>query len=307
MTPRQEASRIEQRTLVLSLVGVAAIAAGSLAYGLWIESEVVLLNGVFSLVSMIGSALYLVAARVVTRKADQRFPYGYAHVEPLVNVANALMVLVICLYAFLNGVEGVRSGGEIVDAGDVIWFGAVTAVLCAVIGSYEMRMARRVGSELLHNDAREWLIDAAFSIVTLAGFAALFLLDEPQRGLWARYADSILVAALALLFVPIPCGILRRNLREILHMRSEDEAILERVDSAMRGVRAEHDVLSHTTHVAKVGRSHLIELNIVVGPRFAAQTVAQQDALRGKIWTAIDQPIDSAWLTIVFTADSRWA
>jgi cation diffusion facilitator family transporter len=307
VTSREAANRIEQRTLLVSLVAVAGIAAGSLAYGLWIESEVVLLNGVFSLVSLIGSVLYLVAARLVARHADQRFPYGYAHVEPLVNVANALTVLVICIYAFLNGIEGVRSGGEIVDAADVIWFGAITGVACAGIGGYEMRMARRVGSELLRNDAREWLIDAAFSVVTLAGFAVVFFLEEPQRSLWSRYADSVLVAALALLFVPIPYGILCRNVREILHMRSEDEAIVARVETAMRAVRAEHDVVSHTTHVAKVGRSHLIEINVVVGPRFTAQTIAAQDVLRARIWSAVDQPIDTAWLTILFTADPRWA
>lgn len=307
MTSREEASRIEQRTLLLSLGGVAGIAAGSLLYGLWIESDVVILNGVFSLISLIGSTLYLVAARLVARRADQRFPYGYAHVEPLVNVANAMMILVICLYALLNGIEGIRAGGEVVDAGDVVWFGAVTGVVCAVIGTYELRVARRTGSQLLRNDGREWLIDAVFSGVTLLGFGVLFLLDEPQRGVWARYADSVLVALLALLFVPIPIGVLRQNLREILHMRSEDDAIVARIEAAMRGIRAEHDVVSHTTHVAKVGRSHWIEINLVVGPRFAAQTIPAQDALRSRIWSAVDQPIDTAWLTILFTADPRWA
>lgn len=304
---RQEASRIEQRTLTLSLVCVASIAVGSLAYGLWIESDVVLLNGVFSLISLIGSVLYLVAARLVARSADRRFPYGYAQVEPLVNGTNALLVLVICLYAFLNGVEGIRAGGAEVDAVDVIWFGAVTAVVCATVGSFELRVARRLGSELLRNDAREWLIDAAFSIVTLLGFGALFVLDEPQRGVWARYADSVLVAGLALLFAPIPLGVLRRSGREMLHMRSEDEAIVARVEGAMQALRGEHDVVSHTTHVAKVGRSHWIELNVVVGPGFAAQTVPQQDALRARIWAAIDLPLETAWLTIHFTADPRWA
>jgi cation diffusion facilitator family transporter len=307
MTSNEAANRIEQRTLALSLGAVLALAAGSLAWGLWIESDVVILNGVFSLVSLVGSALYLVAARLVARRADRRFPYGYAHVEPLVNSANALLVLVICLYAFLNGVEGIRAGGDGVDAGDVVWFGAVTALFCAAVGGWELRVARRTGSQLVRNDAREWLLDAGFSTVTLFGFAVLFVLPEPQRAVWARYADSALVAALALLFAPIPLGVLRRNLREILHMRSEDEAIVARVEAAMEQVRREHDVASHSAHVAKVGRSHWIELNVVVGPRFGPQTIAAQDELRGRIWSAIGLPIDAAWLTIHFTADPRWA
>ena len=95
----------------------------------------VLLNGLFSLISLIGSVLYLLAARLVARNADRRFPYDYAQVEPLVDGTNALLVLVICLYAFLNGVEGIRAGGDEVDASDVIWFGAVTAVVRVAAGN----------------------------------------------------------------------------------------------------------------------------------------------------------------------------
>jgi cation diffusion facilitator family transporter len=307
MTTRQEGSRIEQRTLALSLATVMAIAVGSLAWGLAIESDVVILNGVFSLVSLIGSVLYLTAAHLVNRPADRRFQYGYAHVEPLVNSVNGMLVLVICLYAFINGVEGLRGGGSAVDPGSVIWFGVVSGLVCATVGGYELWMSRRIGSELLRNDAREWLIDAAFSLVTLVGFAALFVLDEPQRSVWARYADSALVALLALLFLPLPLGVVIRNVRELLHMSSEDDAITGRVEAALQAIRAEHDVRSHTTHVAKVGRSHLVEVNIVVGPEFGLQTVAAQDRLRERIWASVGKPIDSAWLTITFTADPRWA
>jgi len=307
MANTDKAARIEQRTLTLSLVGVAVLALCSLAWGLAIESDVVILNGIFSLVSLVGSVLYLVAARLVTRPADRRFQYGYAHVEPLVNGVNALLVLVICVYAFVNGVEGFRAGGDEVDAGSVVWFGALTAVVSLAIGGYEMRIARLTGSQLVRNDGREWLLDAAFSLVTLVGFAVLFVLPEPQRGLWAQYADSVLVMVLALAFLPVPITVLKRSAGELLHMASEDDAIAARVEAEMRSIRREHDVQSHSTHVAKIGRSHLVEVNIVVGPGFALQTVPAQDGLRERIWAAVGRPIHEAWLTINITADPRWA
>jgi cation diffusion facilitator family transporter len=298
---------LEQRTLLLSLTCIAVIALGSLGWGLAIESDVVILNGVFSLVSLIGSVLYLTAARMVSRPADRRFQYGYAHVEPMVNGVNGLLVLVICIYAFINGIEGLRAGGSDVDATSVIWFGALTGIVSLAIGSYEIRMGRRLGSQLLRNDGREWLMDAAFSLVTLAGFAALFVLPDPMRGVWARYADSALVALLALLFLPMPLAVLRQNLREMLHMAEEDEAISTRVEAAMRAVRAEHDIANHTTHVAKVGRQHFIEVNVLVGPGFGAKTVSQLDQLREQIWRAVDRPVENSWVSITFTADPRWA
>jgi len=307
MDPRGASNQLEQRTLLLSLACVVAIALGSLAWGLAIESDVVILNGVFSLVSLIGSILYLTAARLVARPADRRFQYGYAHVEPMANGVNGLLVLVICIYALINGIEGLRAGGTEVDATSVIWFGALTGTVALTIGSYEIRMGRRLGSQLLRNDGREWLMDATFSLVTLAGFAVLFVLPDPLRSHWARYADSALVALLALLFLPMPLGVLRQNLREMLHMADEDEAISARVEGAMRGVRAEHDIASHTTHVAKVGRQHIIEVNILVGPGFGAKTVQQLDQLREHIWRAVDRPAENSWVNITFTADPRWA
>lgn len=307
MDQRGASNRIEQRTLLLSLACVAAIALGSLAWGLAIESDVVILNGVFSLVSLIGSVLYVTAARLVTRPADRRFQFGYAHVEPMVNSVNGMLVLVICIYAFINGIEGLRAGGSEVDAASVVGFGALTGIVSLAIGSYELRVGRRLGSQLLRNDGREWLMDAMFSLVTLAGFAVLFVLPEPLRGLWARYADSALVALLALLFLPVPLGVLRQNLREMLHMADEDEAISARVKAAMRGMHAEHDITSYTTHVAKVGRQHFIEVNILVGPGFGAKTVTQLDQLRERIWQAVGQPAETSWVTITFTADPRWA
>ena len=300
-------ARIEQRTLVLSLAAVAGIALLSLAWGVAIESDVVILNGVFSLVSLIGSVLYLTAARLVTRPADRRFQYGYAHVEPLVSGANGLLVLVICIYAFINGVEGLRAGGDAVSPAGVVWFGVVSGIICLAVGSYEWSVARRTGSQLLRLDAREWLIDAAFSLVTLAGFAVVWLLEEPWRSYWARHADSALVALLALLFMPLPLGVLRQTLRELLHMADADRELTACVEAALRTVATEHDVASHTTHVAKVGRSSFIEVNIVAGPRFTLQTVAQQDALRERIWRALGLTPDRAWLSIIITADPRWA
>jgi cation diffusion facilitator family transporter len=307
MLSRAEASRLEQRTLKLSIGAVLAIAAGSIAYGLWIDSEAVILNGVFSLFSLIGASLSLVAARLVARPEDRRFPFGYSHVEPLVLSVNGFMVLLICVYAFINGIEGVRAGGREVDPADVMWFGAVSGVICLGMWAYQMRVARKVDSLLIKDDAREWLIDSGFSMITLVAFAILPLLSEPWRALWGQYADSIMVSVLALVALPVPIGVLRRSLREVLQMTRDDDEIARRVEDVMRQIQAEHDVVRYVPHVVKNGRTYFIEIDIVVGPDFALQTVAQQDTLRERIWRAIGKPLDEAWLSIAVTGDSRWA
>ena len=301
-----EASRIEQRTLRLSIYGVLVIAVGSVAWGLYIESDVVILNGIFSFFSLIGGGLSLLTARLVVQPEDRRFPYGYSHLEPLVHSVNGLLVLIMCVYAFINGIEGIRAGGNPVDAAGVIGFSVVTALFCLGLGLYELAVGRRVNSLLLTNDAKTWLMDALFSLVTFLGFAVLPFLDEPYRDAWARYADPTMVSVLALLLLPVPLGILNSSLREVLMMANADDVLVKRVEAVLAQVKAEHDVPRAIHHIARSGRTVFVEIDLVVGPRFALQTIAQQDDLRRRIWEAIGLPLDQAWLSISLTADPRW-
>lgn len=304
---REEASHIEQRVLTLSLYGVIFIAFGSLLYGLYIQSDVVILNGIFSMFSLMGSWLNLTAARLVVRPADTRFQYGYWHVEPMVHCVNALMMCVICLYAFVNGIEGLRQGGAPVDGVRVIAFSVVTAIFCGGVGLYERYMSRRIKSQLLENDSREWVMDFFFSLTTLAGFAGLFILPEPLKSRWVYYADSAMVSIMALILIPFPIRVLRNNLREVLHITNSKESMVGRVEEVMKAIKREHPILSYSHHILKVGRIYFVEVNILVGENFPLRGIAEHDVLRERIWKACDKPLDELWLSVCFTADPRWA
>ncbi len=306
MSAKEHASRLEQRTLTLSIGGVLTVAVGSIAYGLYLKSDVVILNGIFSLFSLIGAGLSLLAAKLVVKPEDRRFPFGYSHVEPLVLSVNGFMVLVICVYALINGLEGIRAGGNPVDTEGVIWFSLVSGAVCLAVWVYERRVARRIDSLLVAVDAREWLIDFGFSLVTLLGFAVLAFLEEPHRGVWARYADPVMVSVMALLAIPTPVRVLQRSLREVLLMAVADDAVTRRLEAVLEAVRAEHDIVRCVHHVVKTGRTRFIEVDIVVGPNFSLQTVAQQDRLRERIWCALELPLEDAWLSICLTEDPRW-
>ena len=224
MPTREQTHQVEQRTLTLAIGGVLVVAVGSIVYGLYLESVVVILNGIFSSFSLIGSGLSLLAAKLVVKKENRRFPFGYSHVEPLVISVNNLMVLLICLYALINGIERIRAGGNAVDAEGVIWFAVVSSAVSLAMWAYERRVARRIASALIEADAQEWLIDFGFSLMTLLGFSVLPFLDEPHHGLWARYADPAMGAAMALLAIPAPALALRRSLREVLLMTEDDDS-----------------------------------------------------------------------------------
>ncbi|WP_027187968.1 cation diffusion facilitator family transporter [Desulfovibrio cuneatus] len=305
--PRDEAARIEQRTLTLSLLLVTLVGVGSLFYGLWIQSDVVILNGIFTMFSLMGSWLNLTASKLITRPADDRFQYGYSHVEPIVHCVNGLMMALMCVYSLIVGIEGIRSGGTIVDAAMVIWFSVVTSIICGVFGLYELMLGGKLNSQLLRNDAREWLMDFGFSLVTLVGFAGLFMLPPAWQKVWVYYADSVMVVVMSLLLLPFPLQVLRDNMREVLRITNTQEGLVLRVNEAMEEIDKDHTILDYSTHIVKMGRTYFVEVSILVTPEFSLQTIALQDSLREIIWKACDKPLDELWLSVCITQDERWA
>ena len=303
---KEEASRIEQRTLTLSLYGVVALAFGSLVYGFYIQSSIVILNGILSMVSLMGSWLNLLAAKLVTKPADKRFQYGYWHVEPMVLSVNTLMMSIICIYAIFSGVEGLRSGGDTVDATAVIWFAVVTGALCGAFGLYERFMSYRIDSQILMNDSREWLMDFGFSLVTFLGFIGMFFLPEPYLSFWAKYADNGMVVIMSSILLPFPMMSFAQNIKEVLRITDTKEELISRVENTMQALKKNYHLLDYSSHILKVGRTYFVEINILANEQFEFQTIADHDKLRELIWKACDKPLDELWLSVCVTADPRW-
>ncbi|MDF0606505.1 cation diffusion facilitator family transporter [Neisseriaceae bacterium TC5R-5] len=299
-------NNLEQKALLLSLVCIVFLAVGALIYGVYLQSELIILNGIFSFISLLSSALSLIAAKLIAQPADKRFQYGYWHLEPLVHCINALILLSICVYAFINGIKGIKSGGNIVDAEGVMLYGIITAVVCFGIWLYEMSIFKKTKSQLILNDAKGWLMEFGFSTITLIGFAVLPLLNEPLKSTWALYADQAMVIVMAVMVMPIPFAILKNNTKEVLRITNDDEEIVGRIESVMKAIKNDYGVFSHSAHSVKIGKAYFIEINMVVSDDFKLQKISEQDYLRERIWQALGLKNDPTWFSVCITGDKRW-
>ena len=84
--------RTEKQALTLSLFGCITFAIFGIGYGLFVGSNAIMLDGIFTLFSMGMTGLGLITAYLVTRPSDARFQYGYAHFEPIANVINGAIM-----------------------------------------------------------------------------------------------------------------------------------------------------------------------------------------------------------------------
>ncbi|MHA7001597.1 cation diffusion facilitator family transporter [Aeromonas schubertii] len=293
----------EKQALTLSLFGCIGFATFGIAYGLFVGSHAILLDGIFTLFSMGMTGLGLVTAYLVTRPHDARFQYGYAHFEPIANVVNGALILILCLVALEEGITALRQGGREIALDHALLYAGISTLFCAGIYTLEAKVARRTGSELVRVDAKEWLVDTILSATLLVGFVIALLLEQAGYGHYNRYIDPVLVSVLALCATLIPIKVLGRNLREVLKIAPRGE-VQQRVHQEVQALRDRYGVECYS-HLAKSGRRFDLELNILV-PQGQEWPIARQDALRQELWSRLGDTLGDAWLSVCFTAEKRW-
>ena len=296
---------IEQKTLLISLYGVGVSVFSGLLYGIYLESNAIILDGIFSSFSFIGTGLNWLTSRVVMRSPDEKFQYGYTHFEPLAQVVNALMMLIVCFYAFINGALGILKGDKIVVSSHGLSYALFMTLFCLGIWCFERYKYKKTKSELIAVDATEWLIDLLFSGILFMGFSLAFLLQDTYPSL-VQHIDNILVCLMAVVLIPIPIKILSKNVRQVLRMTGAENIITPKIEKVLEELEKTEDVKDFSTHIVKSGRAYFIEINILVGPNFGLQSIAQQDELRQKIVQAAEIPLPFLWLSLCITAHRKW-
>jgi len=297
---------LEQRTLKLSIVTTLAVSTLGITFGLLSGSQSILFDGVFSSIDAAMSGLSLLVARLVVREASRRFQHGFWHLEPMVAALNGSILMLLCVYAFLNAVQGLMEGGRELAFGMAIAYAVVVATACFAMYAYERRVNKRVDSELLRIDTQGWLMAGLITTALLLAFGIALLLQDTAWAHLTRYIDSLLLMVLTVCFLPVPIGIVRRALREIFLMAPS--ALDQEVHRVMRAVMTREGLLNYYSHVAKSGRGHFIEVHIVTTPEFGAgQGMALMDEIREEISAGLSIPPERRWFTVAFTADERWA
>src|SRR5690349_7889327 len=101
-----QTSSKEQRLLATSMATTIVFAVASIGFGLWLGSKSVTFDGFYDLIDAAMTGIALLTVRLIARGEDRRFQYGYWHLEPMLALLNGLVLSFACVYAFLDGLNG---------------------------------------------------------------------------------------------------------------------------------------------------------------------------------------------------------
>jgi len=295
----------EKTALRVSMV--AYLAAGALGFGfaVWTGSDAILLDGVYSIVSFFSTLLAGRVADLVGRDYSDRFHFGYAHLEPMVNALRGLLILGVCSLAFVGAVEALLQGGRPLNTGSAVVYGGLSALLCLALAWNQRRMSRRAASPLLLVDARNWFMDGMISLAVGLTFVLALVLERVGQGRLVPYVDPVLVVTLVLLLLHVPVRTVLDNLKETLLTAPPTEA-QDEIRAAVRQALADVPARDVRVRMQIVGRYFYVMVQVLLDPDERVDRLGRLDEQRERIARALSRLPQRLILDVMFTADERW-
>lgn len=298
---QHEKYNIEKRVLKWTVGVTLILALVRIAFGLYLGSLSISFDGLFDLFDTATVLLSLWVVHLLSRPKNRRFQFGLWHVEPMVLVLNGLILIFLCVYAFLRALNSLMSGGRLLPFNEALVFISIMTVLNLAMYRYINRKNALIGSNFLKLDAQSWLISFCIDLSLVISFIIATFLEGGSYAYYARYVDPFILAlmTLVLLFIPLPTVF--HALRDMLRIAPKelDAQITKTLDSVVKT----HGFKTYSSYIEKSGRAHFIEVHFILPKAYPLQGVESLDLIRHQIWESLSKKITFCWLTVVFTTD----
>jgi len=296
---------LERRFLLVSSAGNLFMAVLGLAFAFVTHSQAILLDGLFDATYLIAGLFTLKVATLVHREDDDRFPYGYAHFEPLVNGVKGLLVLGISLAALAGAAASLLSGGREILAGAATIYAVIAAAGCVLMALIIRRAAKRTRSPLLIADAENWVVNGAISACVVVAFAAILLVRGTPLAYLGPYIDPVVVVLVVLFTLSVPVRMSWQALMELLNRAPGSETerqVRELVASSLAGLPVEELFV----RVIQPGRTRMVLAHAVMRADYRVESLSSLDQVRADAEARLRDAHLATILDLVFTADRRW-
>lgn len=111
----------------------------------------------------------------------------------MVLAVNALLMISVALYALIQSVSAILSGGRDIEFGPAIAYAVIVLAPTVVIGGLEHRANSHIDSALVAMDVKGWIMAGGVTAALLVAFT-LGLLVDGTRLAWAMpYVDPVVI------------------------------------------------------------------------------------------------------------------
>jgi cation diffusion facilitator family transporter len=241
----------------ISLVGNAILAGLKLIVGFVAGSFAVVADGIDSTVDIISSVITLIAARVVRRPPNVRFPYGYIKADTIATKVLSLLIILAGVQLLIatvgNFIHPVTKGLPGIIGIYVTLFSIAGKI---ALSMYLRKTGKKQNSQMLSTMGMNMLSDILISGSVLLSLIITITLKIP-------IIDSVAALIISIYIIYTAFRIFLRSNTELMD-GINDEGLYQKVFNAVNAVDgASHP---HRTRARKIGSYYMINLDIEVDP-----------------------------------------
>jgi predicted Co/Zn/Cd cation transporter (cation efflux family) len=297
--------RSERAALSLSAGAALVIGAVGVAAAVATGSGAILLDGLFNLCFFVTALFTLRVAALLARPDDDRYPFGYLFFEPLINTVKGLLILGVSIFALVDAVVAIASGGRAVAFGPAMLYAAFATAACLGVMLLLRQVRARLASPLVGADVDNWTVNTAISGGVFAGFLCAALLERAGHAAAARFVDPAMVALVVLLSIVVPVRMAATGLLALLN-RAPAAPVVAGMEALARAALGDLPVRRLYVRAIQPGRTAYVVVHVLL-PESTALDLATADRLRHALVAALAARHAPVIVDVVFTAEEAFA
>jgi predicted Co/Zn/Cd cation transporter (cation efflux family) len=301
MTPKN----LEKFALRLSVLGTLFMATWGISFGLWIQSEAILLDGFFNFISLIMAIASLWVSWLVTQPTNKYFQFDYLNFIPLVNVIKGLLILTVSLFAFASSLIAILNGGRTIDVGLAVIYAIIAAGGCLIIALIQRNVGEKTGSTMVIVDAKNWFVNGLISLSVGIAFSWVFLLKNSPFEWFIPYSDATIVILAVLVTIGVPFQIIIQSIKQLL-LAAPSSKVQRELKNILAIVIEDLPCAQYSLRMTETGQYIYVYLLWLLPQQEGSNKVKEIDQYRTIITKSLRKYHENLNLDIIFTEDKAW-
>ena len=240
-----------------AITGNALLAFLKLGTGFISGSYAVIADGIDSVSDIVSSVVILVAARIISRPPNIKFPYGYKKADTIATKVLSFMIFFAGAQLALSTVRILITGVTLETPGRLaIWVTLVSIIGKLFLALLLFKTGKKVESTMLTANARNMRNDILLSLSVLASLIFTSILKEP-------IIDRIIALLISVFIMYEGFRIFMKSNIDLMDGIDNTE-VYNRLFDSVHSVKGAHN--PHRVRARKIGHYYMINLDIEVDP-----------------------------------------
>jgi cation diffusion facilitator family transporter len=289
----------------LSIAGAIFFGLLGTIWGLAIASDAIIFDGFYSFLSTVLSIGSLYVSKLVMQKADDKYHFGKAQIEPVFIVFRSIILITLCTYAIIISISKILDGGNSVLPGQASIYAMISVVGCLIVFLVLRANSKQLNSEIIKVETTQWKVDTILSLGVLVAYVSYLLIEDGKYQFIANYIDPVLVMILSIMVVSTPIKTFKKNIKD-LFMVSPKDRVEEEFNKIAEHIVQHYGCKGKRVRVVRTGRKHFAEVNILVDPSWKLNSVSDLDLIRNQFYRQVAKSDLEPWVTFSFTTETKW-